>query len=209
MPKTSHEKAEIRRQTEARHQQDKDRSGHEHLRGKKMPTLSDLSREMPSSEVVANFLNIVAEDPSDRSAAIMAAGYLEQALFTAITTRIVYPGPTDLNSWFESANAPFGTFAAKIKLGRALATYGPETEERLCRIKDIRNVFAHRSSPIDFSHPTLVKEVRKLVANPMPTPKSGVNPARVRYCSTCFKLGQVLLEQATEHQGKELTVPLP
>lgn len=174
-----------------------------------MPTLSDLSREMPSPETVSRFLDILAEDPSDRSAAIMAAGYLEHALYIAITTRIVDPGPADLASWFDAANAPFGTFAAKIKLGRALAAYGPKTEERLSLIKDIRNVFAHRSTPIDFSHPTIIKETKRLSTNPMPEPKGNANPARVRYCAACFKLGQILLGQAMEHEGKELVVPIP
>src|SRR5689334_10151810 len=85
----------------------KDRSAHEAARGRKMPTLSDLSREMPSAEHIARLEDILSEERTDRSAAIMAASLLEQALYDALRTRMVDCGESAMNSWFYDANAPF------------------------------------------------------------------------------------------------------
>lgn len=204
MPKSEQEKAEIRRRTEANRQPGKDRSAHEAARGKKMKTLSELSRELPSKKNLLRFLDILAEEPSDRSAAIMAAGLCEQALLEMINTHMPDVGATARKEWFEGASAPFATFSAKIKLGRALAIYGPKTEDRLTRIKDIRNVFAHRSSPIKFTHPTIKQEVAKLAP---PTPmERGI---RVRYGAVCFGYARTFIDIAHKNAGTDLILKLP
>ena len=197
--------AERRRRQEANRRPDKDRTAHEASRGKKMPTLADLSRELPSEHELVEFLDILAQEPSDRTAAIMAASLLEHALYAAVTARMVDPGPTTVNLWFEAPNAPFATFADKIKLGRALGIYGEQWEKALNQIRDIRNVFAHRASPIDFRHPTIIKEVKKIAGQKM----IGENPARVRFCAACLKLATKLVDYGFEHGGKDITLAFP
>lgn len=205
MAKSDREKAEIRRQTEARRQSKKDRSAHEASRGKKLVALSSLSREFPTEDELLNFGDILAAEPSDRSAAIMAAGLVEQSLYVAVTSRMADPGPAILNTWFEDANAPFATFAAKIKLGRALGIYGPKMDKMLCRIKDIRNVFAHRSTPITFTNPNIEAAVMKM----NPRPMTGSTPVRTRYCAVCLATAKLLIKDAFKQGGKEIELSFP
>ncbi len=205
VPKSDRQKADFRRQKEVRRQSEKDRSAHEALRGKKMATLSSLSRELPTEDELFNFGDILSAEPSDRSAAIMAAGLVEQALYVAATSRMADPGPAIRNTWFEDANAPFATFAAKIKLGRALGIYGPKMDKTLCRIKDVRNVFAHRSTPIDFTHPSVEAAVMKMNSQPM----TGSTPVRTRYCAICLATTKLLIKDAFEQGGKEIALSFP
>lgn len=205
MAKSDREKAEIRRQTEARREPEKDRSAHEASRGKKLVALSSLSREFPTEDELLNFGDILAAEPSDRSAAIMAAGLVEQSLYVAVTSRMADPGPAIITTWFEDANAPFATFAAKIKLGRALGIYGPKMDKMLCSIKDVRNVFAHRSTPINFTHPNIEAAVMKMNQRPM----TGPTPVRTRYCAVCLATAKLLIKDAFEQGGKEIELSFP
>lgn len=107
------------------------------------------------------------------------------------------------NSWFDGDNAPFRTFSAKIKLGRALAIYADKMDARLNIIKNVRNVFAHRSTPMDFSHPVLAKEADKLKTRA--TQPGG----RMTYCATGLALAKLLIKDAFEHGGKELKISFP
>lgn len=181
------------------------RVDHESKRGKRLTTLGSLSRELPSSEELQSYLEILEAEQSHRSAAIMAAALVEQALYVAVTSRMADPGESIRQSWFDAPNAPFQTFAAKIKLGRALAIYGPKMEKVLNSIKDIRNVFAHRSTPIDFTNPTIENEVKKLNDRPM----IGRHPARTRFFAICIATAKLLIDDAFENGGKELVVRYP
>jgi hypothetical protein len=185
--------------------QKRDRSHHEAARGKKLPKLSDLSRELPSEHDQETFLEMLSAEPSDRSAAIMAAGLVEQALYEAIKCRLADPGESGLRDWFDAPNAPFGTFAAKIKLGRGLAVYGPKMESKLGLIKDIRNVFAHRSTHIDFANPTIANEVKKFLDKPA---KQGVR-IRAIYSAVCLATAKLLIDDAFKNGGKEIEVSFP
>lgn len=182
----------------------KDRSAHEAARGLQLPSLSELSRELPSEEVLGNFIGIVDGESSDRSAAIMAASLVEQALFTAVFCRLADCGEAARNAWFHEANAPFGTFSAKIKLGRALGIYGPQMEKRLEKVKNVRNVFAHRTSPIDFKHPSIEAEINTMMPNAIKT-----DAARVRYCATCLALARLLVDDSFKNGGKTMPVSYP
>jgi hypothetical protein len=58
---------------------------------------------------------------------------------------------------FDNEGAPLWSFHAKIVMGYALGIYGEVTREDLCRIKLIRNAFAHSPRAITFETPE-VKE---------------------------------------------------
>ena len=110
----------------------------------KQPTLAALSRELPTEAELENYFDFTQQE-SDRGLAIMAGSLVENALRMAIMCRFADPGEAISKGWFEGPSAPFGSFAAKIKLGRALAIYADKMEQQLSLLKDIRNAFAHRN----------------------------------------------------------------
>lgn len=178
---------------------------HHESRGKKRVALSDLAGELPSDEDLTNYQNyIIAE--SDRGAAVMAASLVEKALEDAVRSRFAKPEGDVADNWFEGINAPFRTFAAKISLGRALAIYGEHMEARLSLIKNIRNAFAHRMIPLDFSHPTLVEACLKLSHAP---DRDKDRHMRAVFASACIALASVLGQYSLERGDKELEVTFP
>lgn len=149
---------------------------------------------------------LLLQAESDRGAAIMAAALVENILQMVICTRIVNPGATVQGLWFEGPNAPFASFAAKIKLGRAVAIYGEHMEKRLGVIKDIRNAFAHRSLPLDFTHPTLIASCLKL----SPRPEQHITRSmRSVFCASCISLANMLIEDAEKHAEKDMAISFP
>ena len=202
MPRSKQERDEIRRQTEARRQQGKDRTGHEQQRGQKILTLADLSRQKPTSEQLKNYKYLIMQE-SDRGSAIMAGALVEDSLTVAIRAFIVDPGETTAKTWFDAPSAPFGSFAAKIKLGRAIAIYGENLETRLTLIKDIRNAFAHSSVPLDFENPTMAAACVHLNANPE---KFKDRHARILFWSYCLAVSDILIKLALDYGGKEIDV---
>jgi hypothetical protein len=180
----------------------KDRSSHEAKRGKPM-SLEALSKEMPSEEQLLTYARDLIQE-SDRSSAIMAGALVEQALYVMICAKIADPGDGKQASWFEGINAPFRSFEQKIALGRALAVYDQPIEDRLNIIRKIRNVFAHRSLPLDFSHPSLKPLVAKL--NPRPETEY---PTRYIFAAYCVAIVNILIKTAIQEGGKPMTLSIP
>jgi DNA-binding MltR family transcriptional regulator len=89
------------------------------------------------------------EKQTDRGAAIIASAYLEERLLAAIKAR------TNRHDKIESAiykgSGPLASFSAKIDLGLLLGIYTPKLHSFLHTIRDIRNEFAHKSKPRNFS----------------------------------------------------------
>lgn len=203
MPKSDHERAEIRRKTEEARQPGKDRSAHEALRGGQIPTLSDLSKEWPTRDQVFNFGVFVDLYANDRAGIIMASALVEQALYMLVCSHLIDLGEDTRKGWFENPGAPFSTFAAKIKLGRALGIYKEQTEGSLNVIKNVRNVFAHRALPLDFSHPSIEIEVFKL------KPADGKETAKSLFYHTCAELVGWFTRVTEEQAGKVIHAKLP
>lgn len=170
-----------------------------------MASLSELTNEFPDTDA-SSYLKMLLTETDDRGGAIMGSAFIEQCLEVAIRSRIADPGKDIANSWFKGPNAPFSSFSSKIQLGRALAIYGPQMQDQLIAIKDIRNVFAHRALPLDFNHPSLLSAVHK-VAPFMRGSKS--DKFRSAFVSGCFVIGSSLIEDAYKHGDKELTVTFP
>jgi hypothetical protein len=131
----------------------------------------------------------------------MAAALVERALEDAIRSRLADPGDGIADSWFDGINAPFKSFAAKIVLGRALGIYGPGLETRLNHIKNVRNAFAHRSIPLDFTHPTLVDVTDKLSF--VPARLQPEMPHKIVFGAVCVALAHSLGTYSQE-KGHEL-----
>jgi len=183
----------------------KDRTVHEQARGVKRMTLDDLTDELPSEEELTNYPRLLANE-SDRSAAIMASALVEQILYTCLSAHLADPENGEQREWFFGHAAPFRTFDAKIKLGQALAVYDEGLVARLTIIRKVRNVFAHRSLPLDFTHEALRPLCLELTPNPE---RDAQKPMRVIFATYCLAVGRVLIEDAFKCGGKKLPICIP
>ncbi len=165
-----------------------------------------LSKELPSEHDLTSYIDLLSPE-SDRGAAIMASALLEQTLYVALNSFLVDEGEAARRDWFEGPTAPFRSFSAKIELGFAIGIYGPDTKPRLDVIRNIRNVFAHRSLPLTFEHPTVRAECRKLFDREF-LPNAD-EPARTRYCAACLHFADKLIRISVKHGGKEIHRDLP
>lgn len=169
-----------------------------------MVTLSDLSNHRPTVEELADFKQYIMEE-SDRGSALMAAALVELALTDAIRARIADPGETMTAKWFEGPLAPFGKFADKIELGRALGIYGDHMHERLSMMKSVRNTFAHTVMPLNFQHPAF-DEIFKVL-----TPKQEMLklPRKILFAVACMALAQTIGNDAAARGGRDMEVTFP
>jgi hypothetical protein len=130
---------------------------------------------------------------SDRSAAIVAATLVESGLEEAIMTRIVALLEKEREALFDN-DAPLANFSAKIKIGRALRLYGPQTRAELDRIREIRNLFAHAKKKILFSTPEIaamcstLKFFDKAPDRGLPPPQTAASLPKYRFIVTCVNL---------------------
>lgn len=139
---------------------DKDRTIHDSKRGVKAVKLEDLGKERPTPDDLANFLSY-AEAESDRGAATMAASLVEIKLRDALVARL--SDIDQVEKWLDGDNAPFKTFNARIKFAYALGIYDRSIEGRLDLVRKVRNAFAHRALPLDFSHPAVAQACDKII----------------------------------------------
>jgi hypothetical protein len=127
------------------------------------------------------------EKGSDRSAAIMGAAFVENALQDALKSRTIGLSSQVTNAimgaeFAEDAlalksktielssqvaneiflNGPLSSFSSKILLGFALGLYGPVVKKDLNVIRNIRNAFAHAMMPITFDSPEVADELNGL-----------------------------------------------
>lgn len=107
------------------------------------------------------FDEILAElsNGSDRSAAILSAAYVEMSLRFAVFSRFVKMGPQEARK-LASQSGPLSSFSQTIDVGFAVGLYGPVIRRNLHKIREVRNLFAHRFLPISFDY----SEVQKLVS---------------------------------------------
>jgi len=145
---------------------------------------------------------------SDRGCALIAANLLENTLEMTINCHIADGGKKFRDSFFVSSGAPLSTFAAKIKMGFALAIYDDEVLKAFGIVKDVRNAFAHALRPLDFEHPTIVASCKKLHSKPLPGRHEDQSSARIRYSAYCYGMGKKLYEVAEEKGGGKLTISI-
>jgi hypothetical protein len=204
--KTPEERAAIRAQVEAARDPNKDRTAHEAERGVKKMTLGELADELPTDRSIGDYLKMLHQETDDRGCAIMGGAFVEHCLTTAIRCRIVDPGEEVANAWFKGANAPFRTFSAKIQLGRAIAMYGPQMHAQLSAIKDIRNTFAHRALPLEFSNPAVAEKMMDIA----PFARGGnEHDMKLLFATGCVSIGDALIRDSFEHGGKIMEPTFP
>lgn len=101
-------------------------------------------------------------EATDRSAAIVAAAFVEDYLTIAIRA-----AAQEDHKLLENAFSPegvFGSFGLKIKIGFMLGLYDPQLRKELEALAKIRNRFAHRRTVDSFEGSEVCNLVHKLVA---------------------------------------------
>ena len=173
--------------------------------------LSQLTRRAPST---IEFLEVLGElhSESERSAAIIGAAFVEDALQRALLSRMRSSlGSEDRRRLF-GANGPLSTFSGKIIIGYATHLIGPRTRDDLDCIREIRNAFAHTVGSLSFetsqiaAHCAHLQLPTQFPASPkgpyeMPWPPPPNEPRRL-YMATINLLWLYLLEDATTDKEK-------
>jgi hypothetical protein len=150
-------------------------------------------------EVLIEFYSEMSEE-SDRTAAIVGASFLDDSLGFALTHRFIGLGKDWTDRLFDSANAPLGTFSAKIRLGYALGVFGPKTHADLDRIRRVRNEFAHAARRKSFADTVIANLCMALITPAMIPPSLGEpipleEEPRSRYHATCRHISGLLIAE--------------
>jgi hypothetical protein len=114
--------------------------------------LAQLTRRAPST---TEFLEVLGElhSESDRSAAIIGAAFVEDALQRALLSRMRSPLKSEDRKRLFGANAPLSSFAGKIIIAYATYLIGPQTRDDFDCVREIRNAFAHTVGSLSFETP--------------------------------------------------------
>lgn len=149
---------------------------------------------------------------SDRAVALIAAAYLDLALKSVLEASLAGGDPV-VDRLLNGANAPLGTFSARIAMAYGLGHVGPNYFQTLDAVREIRNVFAHFRRNLTFEDP----EVRKYIENHfklpyiLPVPSPDLSLMRNRFIwTTAMILGRLsdALHQAKRPLASDEYVPI-
>lgn len=101
-------------------------------------------------------------EQTDRGAAIIAAGILDEILDVCLQNRMLELSRKRYDALFQP-DKPLGSFNAKIELGYALGFYSADGLKTLHGIREVRNKFSHRIEPIKFDHEEVSSSVDALL----------------------------------------------
>lgn len=118
--------------------------------------LRALSASFPAPVELERSLDSLYKQP-DRVAAIMAAALIEAVLERLIRVSFKHDSKVR-NSILFGANGPLSTFSGKIHIAAAFGIITEAMAEELVRMKNIRNVFAHAATNVDFETPEIAQE---------------------------------------------------
>lgn len=125
-----------------------------------------LSRKEPTPDDYNRYVIDTNAEGNDRGAAILLATNLENALRTAIVSKL---GITEegRKGLFGEENSPCGTFSSKIIFAHAIGLFYSETRNNLDIIRTVRNAFAHATIPIDFGDQSILDACTHLTLPPL------------------------------------------
>jgi hypothetical protein len=129
--------------------------------GPRKPSLHELSRQLPSGDEYATFIDSLHEIDA-RAAALVLASFIDSMLERAIDLNFLLLSRKKDNALFRDKGAPLSSFSAKIAVAHALGIFDDEYRDQLDRFRAIRNTFAHAIRPFDFNEPTIATECLKL-----------------------------------------------
>jgi hypothetical protein len=107
--------------------------------------------EADSSDFAAFLQEFQGE--TDRGAALVGAALLDQKLLDTLKAFLIEGRITD--NLVEGANAPLGTFSARIKAAFALGLIDRHEQHECEIIRKVRNEFAHRVHGTTFEEPRI------------------------------------------------------
>jgi hypothetical protein len=116
-------------------------------------SLNKLLKRRPTQEELDQIEEEFATD-GPRGVAILASVQVEDVLGGALLQRMVELTDDEYGQLFQGT-APLATFSAKIRLGYALGIFGKKTRHDMDILRQIRNVFAHARTPVDFDAPEI------------------------------------------------------
>lgn len=148
-------------------------------RGAKKETLVSLSRKTHRTLPTLDPWLKEFSTSGDRSAALVGAAYLANALRDCIATIMRADMDEALDATlFNEARAPLADFNSRIELAFAFSLINDSDRTDLHRVRRIRNVFAHSALQFDFTNETIAKECNALA---IPANAPGATTARQRY----------------------------
>jgi hypothetical protein len=100
------------------------------------------------------------DQQGDRTAAIMAGGYLED--FLAMSVKKLLVDDAKVIDDFFAGMGPLSSFSAKIDMAYLLRLVDDENRKRMHIIRRIRNDFAHDLSPLTFKSKRVADRCRAL-----------------------------------------------
>ena len=110
--------------------------------------LRALSRQQGETDHIAEFTKQLYNESNDRGSALLAVTNADVALTQVLYQRLRL-GEGERED-FDKPGGPLENFSQRIKMGRALQIYGPDTEFNLDLLRHLRNAFAHAHIPITF-----------------------------------------------------------
>jgi hypothetical protein len=128
-------------------------------KGKRKPTIRDLSRQSPTAEE-ARALRDAFYEGAPMVTAILGLATIEIPLEELLRKRFKHK---DDSTWGRliGENGPLSTFSQKIIAGYAFGLYGENTLRNLNIVRDVRNVFAHSKRLIDFNDAVIVERLKE------------------------------------------------
>jgi len=114
--------------------------------------------EHPHLLPVIQFLSALSKE-SPRGKVLIASGFIEQQLRDVLAAFMTESA--DVESLLDGANAPLGTFSARVAACYALALITDDERHDLNLIRRIRNEFAHQTE-ISFESPAVRDRCKSL-----------------------------------------------
>lgn len=123
-------------------------------------SLRRLSRQRIDKEDLQRVADEV-RSMNDRPAAMVAATLVEDALEDAILSRMRKLTKAEYRDLFF-VDSPLATFSSKIRVASALKVVYRSWARQIVLVKEIRNVFAHARTHIDFATPEIMEHTKHI-----------------------------------------------
>jgi Domain of unknown function (DUF4145) len=146
------------------------------------------------------------KNASDRAVVLTIGPFVEAAAELAIACRIAEDNFEEL---VARADAPLGTFSAKIRMLQGLGIIGPRHRKVMDTIREIRNTFAHSMKPIDFNTSVVRDYCHTLEEWEIDAfDTSQLSPARKKFTCAAVVMAQHFVTYSFDNGGKVMETHL-
>lgn len=130
-------------------------------RGRRKPSLRDLSRDIPSLAEQAKFADKMVKTQDPIVVAIIGQSLIENDLDELLKPHF---RRSDDETWesLTSEVGPLSTFHRKVIIASAFGIFKEPTLNNIHIVRKIRNAFAHSRGPLDFSNDLILAELTKI-----------------------------------------------